>query len=225
MESHFQNNLRFYRDTLLSKGFSAVRLDELEAGGLFSSVELIHIASLCGETPSRILLYPLEEQGKQKDAIRLVVFDVDGVLTEAGMYYTEGGDEFKRFNARDGIAMRALRKAGFQTAIISHGINENLIRRRAELLDIPLVYCGTEPKSDVLARWCNQLNISFDNCAFIGDDINDLSLFRVCGFTACPADATDPVKEIAHVLLRSEGGNGCVREWVDRYFFEKPIGA
>ncbi len=225
MTTYFSDNLSFLCEKIEVAGFSAERLLELIRGQAILPNELIQLAAICGETPTRLLQNNLREQGSAVGQIKMVVFDVDGVLTEAGMYYTESGDEFKRFNARDGIAMKALRKAGFQTAIISHGINEKLIRRRAELLDIPFVYCGKEPKSDVLARWCTELSIQFEQCAFIGDDINDLSLFHVCGFTACPADATEAVKEIADVLLSSRGGEGCVREWVDRFFFESPLGA
>jgi len=225
MATFFLSNLRFLREKFISGGFSTERLQELIDGKAIFPTELVQLAAMCGETPTRLIQHNLQEQGSAVEAIKMVVFDVDGVLTEAGMYYTESGDEFKRFNARDGIAMKALRKAGYQTAIISHGINEKLIRRRAELLDIPFVYCGKEPKSDVLARWCAELHIGFEQCAFIGDDINDLSLFHVCGFTACPADATEAVKEVADVLLRARGGDGCVREWIDRFFFKSPLGA
>ncbi|MEZ5173389.1 MAG: HAD family hydrolase [Bacteroidia bacterium] len=137
--------------------------------------------------------------------IRLVIFDVDGVMTDAGMYYTESGDEFKKFNARDGIAIRRLNKAGFTTGVISHGINRKLIERRCDLLGISKVYAGEEPKINVLSAWCEELGIKLSETAFIGDDINDLSLITEVGFSACPADAVNAVKSRCDLILERSG--------------------
>ncbi|MCB0820430.1 MAG: HAD hydrolase family protein, partial [Bacteroidetes bacterium] len=150
--------------------------------------------------------------------IRLVIFDVDGVMTDAGMYYTESGDEFKKFNARDGIAIRRLNKAGFTTGVISHGINRKLIERRCDLLGISKVYAGEEPKINVLSAWCEELGIKLSETAFIGDDINDLSLITEVGFSACPADAVNAVKSRCDLILERSGGNGAIRELVERCF-------
>ena len=165
-----------------------------------------------------LLLEEIELRSKVPADIKMLIFDVDGVMTDAGMYYSESGEESKRFNSRDGLAIRNLNKLGWKTGIISHGININLIKRRADLLGISHVYAGNRPKSDVLAEWCNELNLSFSQIAFIGDDINDLPIIRVVGFSACPADALNAVKKEVNMVLSSRGGDGAIREWIDRCF-------
>jgi YrbI family 3-deoxy-D-manno-octulosonate 8-phosphate phosphatase len=165
-----------------------------------------------------LLLEEIELRSTVPTDIKMLIFDVDGVMTDAGMYYSESGEESKRFNSRDGLAIRNLNKLGWKTGIISHGININLIKRRADLLGISHVYVGNRPKTDVLAEWCNELNLSFSQIAFIGDDINDLPIIRVVGFSACPADALNAVKKEVNMVLSSRGGDGAIREWIDRCF-------
>jgi 3-deoxy-D-manno-octulosonate 8-phosphate phosphatase (KDO 8-P phosphatase) len=168
-----------------------------------------------------LLLDEIELRSKVPAEIKMLIFDVDGVMTDAGMYYSESGEESKRFNSRDGLAIRNLNKLGWKTGIISHGININLIKRRADLLGISHVYAGNRPKTDVLEEWCNELNLSFSQIAFIGDDINDLPIIRVVGFSACPADALNAVKKEVNMVLSSRGGDGAIREWIDRCFLNE----
>ncbi len=168
-----------------------------------------------------LLLEEIELRSTVPADIKMLIFDVDGVMTDAGMYYSESGEESKRFNSRDGLAIRNLNKLGWKTGIISHGININLIKRRADLLGISHVYAGNRPKTDVLAEWCNVLNLSFSQIAFIGDDINDLPIIRVVGFSACPADALNAVKKEVNMVLSSRGGDGAIREWIDRCFLNE----
>lgn len=160
-------------------------------------------------------LLRLDELKNKK--IKLFVMDVDGVLTDGGMYYTESGDEFKRFNAKDGIAIKQIKQKGIATGIISHGINKNLIASRASLLDIALVEVSTVPKLDVLKAWCAQLGIELNQVAYIGDDLTDLDVIKSVGLAACPADAADKIKLHAHIVLTHKGGEGCVRELIDHY--------
>ena len=180
--------------------------------------ELIQLSEKSGYTIDSILRVDLAINAEMPDNIRLIIFYVDGVLTDAGMYYSESGDEYKKFNAKDGIAIRALKKEGFETGIISHGINIGLIKRRAELLHIGRVYAGDRLKQDVLMEWCIELDITTDQVAYIGDDINDLPVMQIVGFTACPSDAAEAVKNFVNVVLRAKGGEACVREWADRFF-------
>ena len=149
--------------------------------------------------------------------IQMLVLDVDGVMTDGGMYYTEGGDEFKKFHTRDGVAVRRLTKKGFQVGIISSGFNLNLINKRADLLGIQQVYAGEEPKLDILTQWIKSMGLTMEQVAFIGDDLNDKALMEKVGFSACPANAEDPIKNIANVVLSKNGGEGCIREFVDQY--------
>jgi len=219
---YFSKNIAFLKSRL-ENSFPPNRLDELCADATCTADELAKLGALSGYTLERLFNDDLELASKFHGTIKFVVFDVDGVLTDAGMYYTESGDEFKRFNARDGLAMKALPKFGIQTGIISHGINENLIRRRAALLNIERVYCGTQPKLEILSAWCSEMGIALKEVAYIGDDVNDLPLFEHCGFTAAPADALPAVKKLAHVVLQNKGGFGCVREWIDAYILPQPL--
>jgi len=158
----------------------------------------------------------LREAQRSKE-IKLVVFDVDGVMTDGGMFYTEGGEEFKKFNAKDGLAIRRLKQRGIITGIISHGYNTNMLQRRAERLHIGLLEVSQVPKLETLTRWCKDLGITPANVCFIGDDLNDEDILKAVGFSACPADAVDEVKCLVHVVLSKNGGSGCVRELIDLY--------
>jgi YrbI family 3-deoxy-D-manno-octulosonate 8-phosphate phosphatase len=219
--NYFSKNIAFLKPRISS--FQASRIEEICNGAPCSATEFAALGAMCGYPLERLFNDDLELHAKRRGTIKFVVFDVDGVLTDAGMYYTESGDEFKRFNARDGLAMKALPKMGIETGIISHGINENLIRRRAALLAIQRVYCGSQPKLEILSAWCKEMNIALSEVAYIGDDVNDLPLFEHCGFTAAPADALPAVKNLAHVVLQNKGGYGCVREWIDAYILPQPL--
>ncbi len=162
-----------------------------------------------------------ENISSKLDNIKLIIFDVDGVMTDAGMYYTESGDEFKRFNARDGIGIKRLHDHGFQTGVISHGINTKLITKRCDLLGIKHVYAGSENKLTVLTSWLSEMNLELPQVAFIGDDINDLPLLEKVGFSACPADAELAVKTKVDLVLEKKGGQGAIRELIDRCFLKK----
>jgi 3-deoxy-D-manno-octulosonate 8-phosphate phosphatase (KDO 8-P phosphatase) len=179
---------------------------------------LLELAASTSYLIDSLFLDDIELKSEISSNIKMIVFDVDGVMTDAGMYYTESGDEMKKFNAKDGLAIRDLAKSGMLTGIISHGINVNLIKRRADLLGIQHVYAGNRPKTDVLAEWCQQLGINFENVAFIGDDINDLPIIRIVGFSACPSDAVNLVKAEVNMVLRNRGGEGVIREWIDTCF-------
>ncbi len=149
--------------------------------------------------------------------IQFLVLDIDGVMTDGGMYYTEKGDEFKRFDTRDGVAIRKLAKKGFKVGIISSGFLVNIIQSRADLLGIKYVHTGQDPKIETLRRWSQDLNIEMKHIAFIGDDLNDKAVMEAVGVSACPADAEEEIKKIASIVLRKKGGRGCIREFVDHY--------
>lgn len=147
--------------------------------------------------------------------IKLFVTDVDGVLTDGGMYYSEHGDELKKFNTKDGVAFRLMKENGIQTAIIT-GEDTEIVRRRAEKLKIDYLYQGIICKLDVLQRLCDELNITLPEVAYIGDDIGDADILRVVGYAACPSDACNQVKSIPGIhVMSTSGGDGCVREMFD----------
>ncbi|WP_217494770.1 HAD family hydrolase [Crocinitomix algicola] len=149
--------------------------------------------------------------------IKLVLIDVDGTMTDGGMYFTENGDQIKKYNTKDGMAIGRRAKEGLQFGIISHGHKLNMVQDRADLLGIQHVYVGQKPKTDVLHDWCQALKIVPTEVAFIGDDINDIEIMKTVGLSACPADAVNDVKKVANIILKANGGKGCVREFIDEW--------
>lgn len=150
--------------------------------------------------------------------IKLIVLDADGTLTDGGIYLSSNGDEFKKFNARDGLAMSRLNKNGIRVAILSHSKNTAIIQKRAEMLGLETWYAGQEKKSEVLKRWMDQLSISAEQILFMGDDLNDLDAFKMVGASVCPSDADSIIKASAHLVLDARGGEACFRELADRAF-------
>lgn len=152
--------------------------------------------------------HPLAERLAQ---IRLVCTDVDGVLTDSGMYYGNSGEEIKKFNTRDGKGLELLREAGLQVGIIT-AENTALVARRAAKLKMDFLYQGAQDKSAVLDEILQKTGLSAEQVAFIGDDLGDLPVLRRVGLAACPADAIADVREVAHFICAARGGFGCVRE-------------
>jgi len=147
--------------------------------------------------------------------IKLFLTDVDGVLTDAGMYYTEAGDELKKFNTRDGMGLKLLRESGIKTGIITTE-NTKLVERRAAKLKVDHLVQGAYPKVNATMEICSKEGISITETAYIGDDVNCIELLQVVGLAACPADAVKKVKEIPGILiLEKKGGEGVVREFAD----------
>ncbi|MBI3511714.1 MAG: HAD-IIIA family hydrolase [Bacteroidetes bacterium] len=206
-----------------------LRKNNLEAGKISSELgmkdlarplpdDIPHIAEKFSITTDLLLKTDLELREEQRSKeIKLVIMDVDGVLTDCGIYYTENGDEIKKFNAKDGLMIRRLKKRGIETGIISHGYTSKIIAKRAEILNISHVEVSQVPKMETLNKWCAALNIKPENICFIGDDVNDEEVMRTVGFSACPADAVDAIKNIVNVVLTKNGGNGAVRELIDLY--------
>lgn len=160
---------------------------------------------------------------KKLDKIKLLVLDVDGVMTDGGMYYTESGDQFKKYNTKDGMAIQHLVKSNFQVAIISSGFKAEMVKARAELLGIQRCYVGRDPKMQILEGYCKEMGIGLENVALVGDDINDLEMIRKIGFSACPSDAVNAVKTQVDIVLSKKGGEGCVREFIDTYLLKQPL--
>lgn len=151
--------------------------------------------------------------------IKLFLSDVDGVMTDAGMYYTASGDEFKKFNTHDGMAFNILREAGIKTGIITTE-NTTIVERRAAKLKIDYVYQGAGFKGKLAAAMeiCVKENITLNEVAYIGDDINCIELLKAVGIAACPANSTKKVKAIPGIIhLQKSGGEGALREFVDDY--------
>lgn len=160
----------------------------------------------------------LSKQGTPKPRIRLFLCDIDGTLTDGGMYYSEKGDELKKFNTRDGVAFAMLREAGIKTGVITSEDTQIAIRR-AKKLCIDFLCQGRRDGGKLAAAQeiCRKTGIPMAEVAYIGDDINCVPLLEAAGIRACPADAQPAVKRIPgiHVMQR-KGGDACVREFVEK---------
>jgi YrbI family 3-deoxy-D-manno-octulosonate 8-phosphate phosphatase len=146
--------------------------------------------------------------------VRLVAMDVDGVLTDAGMYYSESGDELKKFNTRDGMGIKMLQTAGIITAFITRE-KTAIVERRGQKLAVPEVHQGIEDKLTDLTRLARKHGLTLAQVAYIGDDVNDLDALHAVGFSAAPADAMPIVLEAVHYVCAKKGGEGAVRELTD----------
>jgi 3-deoxy-D-manno-octulosonate 8-phosphate phosphatase (KDO 8-P phosphatase) len=146
--------------------------------------------------------------------IRLFATDVDGVLTDAGMYYSESGDELKKFNTRDGMGIKLLQKAGIITAIVTQE-RTKLVARRAEKLTIPEVHQGVMDKLSLMREMAARHGFSLDQVAYIGDDVNDLETLKAVGFSAMPADGMPQVAAVVDYVCSKKGGEGAVREIIE----------
>ncbi|MBN1364462.1 MAG: acylneuraminate cytidylyltransferase [Syntrophaceae bacterium] len=147
--------------------------------------------------------------------IKLFLTDVDGVLTDAGMYYSENGDELKKFNTRDGMAFQLLREAGVKIGIITSE-NTKIVENRAKKLKVDYLYKEKRDggKLSAALEICKKEGINLEEVAYIGDDVNCIELLLNVGIAACPADAADQVKGIAGItVLNKLGGEGAVREF------------
>ncbi len=174
---------------------------------------------------NNLLTKPMFIHPQKAQQIKLLILDIDGVMTDAGMFFTENGDQLKQYNAKDGMAVRALADSHYSVGIISSGFKLNMVKDRADLLKIERIYVGREPKISVLQSWCDDMEITFEEVGIIGDDINDLEVMKSVGFSACPADAVQVVKQHVNLVLQQRGGKGCVREFIDYYLLDQPLGS
>ncbi|WP_366938372.1 HAD-IIIA family hydrolase [uncultured Desulfovibrio sp.] len=150
---------------------------------------------------------------KLKD-IRLIITDVDGVLTDGGLYYGADGESLKRFHARDGLGVRLLHDAGIQVAVLS-GRDGPALRRRLKDLGITEAVLGQADKRAALSGIMERCSVRPEETAFIGDDVPDMEIFCRCGVSATVKDAPDYVKARADIVLKMPGGQGAFRELVD----------
>ena len=152
-------------------------------------------------------------------SIKLFISDVDGVMTDAGMYYSEFGDELKKFNTHDGMAFRLMQTQGVLTGIITSE-NTKMVERRAKKLQLDYLFQGKKHggKLAAIEHICAQENIALSEVAYIGDDINCKEALEAVGFKACPADALPLIKNIPGIIhMDSKGGEGVVREFYEKF--------
>ena len=182
-------------------GFSLVRRSWIETSGLVAG--------------GRTAVYEVgsEKSDALKD-IKVFLTDCDGCLTDGGMYYSEKGDELKKFNTKDGMAFSLLRKAGFKIGVVT-GERADLNRRRFAKLKVDFYCPDCRYKLSAVSDICSQLGLSLDNVLYIGDDLNDLELLKAVGYSCCPANAQPEVKAVVDYIATRKGGDGVIREVAD----------
>jgi len=152
---------------------------------------------------------------EKAEKVKVILTDVDGVLTDTGVYYGQDGESLKRFSIRDGMGVERLRKyAGIETIIIT-GENSVAVKSRAEKLKITEFYLGVNKKEEVLEIIKKKNGFVREEIAYIGDDSNDFDVMQLCGFTATPNDGMSFIKDIADYVCETKAGYGAFREFAE----------
>ncbi|WP_448698801.1 KdsC family phosphatase [Mucilaginibacter sp. AW1-3] len=147
--------------------------------------------------------------------ITTFIFDVDGVLTDGSVFVTEGGDQCRTFNTRDGYALQLAVKCGYQVCAITGAKSEG-VRLRLNSLGVTNVYLGAHTKIDLFKSYIAGKGIEPDTILYMGDDIPDIDIMKQVGLPTCPADAAEEVKAVAQYVSPLVGGRGCVRDVVEK---------
>jgi YrbI family 3-deoxy-D-manno-octulosonate 8-phosphate phosphatase len=148
------------------------------------------------------------------EKIKLVITDIDGVWTDGGMYYDNTGNELKKFNTGDSAGVLYCKALNIPVAIIT-GEDTAIVKRRADKLKIDYLFQGAANKLVIAEKLCMQLGISLGDCAYIGDDLNDIPLLKAVGFSGSPANAPGFIKDITHYVTLRPGGEGAFRDFVE----------
>ena len=146
--------------------------------------------------------------------IKIVITDVDGVLTDGGMFFSKNGEMLKKFNTRDGMGVELLRNYKIPVVIITRE-NSKIVLSRAKKLLIKEIFIGVKKKELLLPKICKKYQIKKNNVAYIGDDINDLEILKQVGFSASPRDGISIIKKKSDYVCKSKGGEGVLREIAD----------
>ncbi len=161
---------------------------------------------------------------KKLSKIKIVLTDVDGVLTDGGMYYTKEGDAMKKFHARDGMGVTLLRKNNIPTIIVTKEKNQ-IIKKWAKKMNIKKLYDGIQEKEKILKNICSEFSVKPSEVAYVGDDVNDLGLLKIVGFSAVPQDGHETIKKNTDYTCKNNGGRGAFREIADLVLIQvKKIG-
>jgi len=159
---------------------------------------------------------------KKCKKIKLILTDVDGVLTDGCMYYSSSGEELKKFHTRDGMAVELLLQNNIKTIIVTRE-ESKIVVSRAKKINIFKVYSGIKQKEAILNLICTRFKITSDEIAFIGDDINDEKIMKLVGLSVAPSDAINTIKNIANITTNTSGGKGVLREAADMILLSQSI--
>lgn len=156
----------------------------------------------------------MNEMKKMTFIPKLILTDIDGVWTDGGMYYDQTGNEWKKFHTYDSAGVFFAHKNGIPVGIVT-GEETQIVRRRAEKLQIDYLFMGVENKLQVIQQLCINLGITLQDVAYIGDDLNDIEVLESVGFSATPSSAPTYVQRRAKIIMNKKGGEGVFREFVE----------
>ena len=159
---------------------------------------------------------------KKLKMVKLLILDVDGVLTDGYLYYDYLGNQIKRFSVKDGLGIRYLQKAGLNICIVSGG-KEDVIKKRSEDLNIKYIYCCVKNKKEKVEILQDQFKVNKDNILYVGDDLNDLTVRKSVGILIAPNNASKNFKKNCDAILKNNGGYGAVRELAERLLRETKL--
>jgi len=148
---------------------------------------------------------------KKCKSIKLVISDVDGVLTDGGMYFSEKGEVLKKFNTKDGMAVELLLKNRIKTVLMTKE-NSEIVKKRGKKIKVALSYLGIKRKEEKLKKICEKFCVTPSEIAYIGDDINDLGIIKKVGFSASPSDGIQEIINNVDYVCKLKGGQGVLRE-------------
>jgi len=158
-----------------------------------------------------------EQFSERLSNIKLLSLDTDGVLTDGGIYFTDDGEEFRKFNVKDGVGIKRLQALGIKVAIITASSTPS-IAHRGRRLGVDYVFLDCEDKLATLVHICDEMGINLDQVGHIGDDLNDIPVFGAVGCPIAVADAVDEASTAALLITQKKGGEGAVREICDMIF-------
>ena len=159
---------------------------------------------------------------KKYRKIKLVLTDVDGVLTDGCMYYSSKGEDLKKFHTRDGMAVELLLQKNIKTIIVTRE-KSKIVISRAKKINVFKVYSGIKQKDKILNQICTKFKVTPNEIVFIGDDINDEKIMKLIGLSFAPSDATQTTKNIADIITNARGGQGVLREVTDEILLSQSI--
>lgn len=152
---------------------------------------------------------------KERKQIKIIVFDVDGTLTDGKIHISDNGEAFKSFNIKDGLGIHDILPIYNILPVIITGRNSRILEIRCREMGINYIYQGVQNKREKLIEILNDLELRFENCAYMGDDINDLDCMLECAVKGCPLDASLKIREISDFISKKRGGEGAAREFIE----------
>ena len=152
--------------------------------------------------------------------LKYLILDVDGTLTDGGVYYDDNNNEIKKFCTKDGTGIIVARTAGIKIIVIT-GRECKATTRRLTELGVTDIYQNVKDKVAFLKQWIADNNLDINEIAYIGDDVNDLGAMKLCGYVGCPSDAATEIKELSNYVSSIAGGHGAVRDVIEHYLREQ----